>query len=883
MSKSLPPLEKLSPKQRGLVALKVMQSKLEALERQRTEPIAIVGIGLRFPGQCFDPESFWELLSNGRNAVSEMPRSRWDVDAYYDPNPDAPGKMYTKWGSFLEGIEQFDAPFFGIAPREAVNMDPQQRLLLEVSWEALEHAGIAPDKLFNTNTGVFMGLCTNDYGHLIMSGDEAAIDAYMGTGNSLSIAAGRLSYLLGLEGPSLAVDTACSSSLVTIHLACQSLRNSECRIALAGGVSLILLPEPTLTFCRAHMLAADGKCKTFDASADGFGRGEGCGVVVLKRLSDALEDGDNILALIREALAKAGLEPAQISYVETHGTGTPLGDPIEVEALGTVLGQGRSAATPLLLGSVKTNLGHLEAAAGIAGLIKTVLMLRHREIPPHLHFKDPNPHIAWQELPVQIATELTSWSSAGQPLRAGVSSFGFSGTNAHVIVEEAPAATVDAGVERGVEVLALSAKTEGALQEMSDRLAQYMKTHEAVGLSDVCYSANIGRSHFGERVAFVSRTREQLLDQLAEVAKGESAEGVVRGRVGQRAPKVAFLFSGQGSQHAGMGQQLIERDGVYREVMLECEELLRPYLDQPLLQVLSSDELLAQTQYAQPALFAVEYALARQWQSWGVKPALLLGHSTGEYAAACIAGAFTAADGLKLVAARARLMQQHCERGAMLAVTANEELVRAELAALDKDVWIAALNGPEQVVLSGRKEVMERVYPRLEERGLRVKRLAVEQGFHSGLMEPMLDEFAAVAREIKYAPLERAVVSNVSGQVKAIGERLESDYWLRQVRETVRFSEGMKRLRSHGCEVYVEVGPQAQLVWLGQQCLGTDAGEWCWSMRAGRDEWEQMLESVGKLYVRGVDVKWEAVSGGAGRHKVALPSYPFQRQRYWAA
>src|ERR1051325_5610524 len=760
-------LTKLSPQRLSLLCIE-LQAELDATRRARKEPIAIVGMACRFPGGA-DVERFWESLANAVDTTREVPANRWDIDAYYDPDPDAPGKMYVRRGAFIDAeVAQFDAQFFGIAPREVVSMDPQQRLLLEVSWEALEHAGIVPGKLAGTRAGVFMGLSTNDYGRLMVQRGTQAIDAY-GTGLSHSIACGRLSYFLGLQGPSVALDTACSSSLVTVHLASQSLRNNECRLALAGGVNLILSPETTINLSKARMLSPEGKCKTFDAAADGFVRGEGCGVVVLKRLSDAIADGDNIVALIRgsavnhdgrssgltvpngpsqqvlirEALSRAGLEPKQVSYIEAHGTGTSLGDPIEVRALAGVFGQERSAASPLLLGSVKTNIGHLEAAAGVAGLIKTVLMLQHGEIAPHLNFKEPSPHIAWQELPVRVATARTSWAGIDGRRIAGISSFGLSGTNAHVIVEEAPlAASSKAEVERGVEVLALSAKTEGALQEMSARLAQYVRGHEAVGLSDLCYSANSGRSHFAQRVAFVSRTREQLLEQL------ESAEGVVRGRVGQRAPKVAFLFSGQGSQYVGMGQQLLKTGGVYREVLLECEELLRPYLEQPLLRVLSGEagaELLLQTKYTQPALFAVEYALARQWQSWGVEPALLLGHSIGEYVAACVAGAFTLADGLKLVAARGRLMQERCERGAMLAVNASEARVRAELTGLEEEVWIAALNGPEQVVLSGLREVMERVQPRLEARGLRVKRLAVEQGFHSGLMEPMLEEFAAVA------------------------------------------------------------------------------------------------------------------------------------------
>jgi len=502
MSNSFEDTKSLSPTKRALLALKEMQAKLDATERSKTEPIAIIGLGCRFPGGSNDPEAFWQLLRNGVDAIAEVPRERWDIDAYYDPDPNALGKMYVRNGGFLEQVDQFDPQFFGIAPREAVNMDPQQRLLLEVSWEALEHAGLAPDKLIGSQTGVFVGVMNLDYFQLAT--EPNLVDTHTASGNAFSVTSGRLSYILGLQGPSVAIDTACSSSLVGVHLACQSLRTRECNLALAAGVNLILTPVGTINECRARMLAPDGHCKTFDAAADGYARGEGCGVVILKRLSDAMADGDNILALIRgsavnqdgrsggltvpngpaqqavirTALANAGVEPGQVSYVEAHGTGTSLGDPIELRALGAVLGQGRSPDQRLVVGSAKTNIGHLESAAGVAGLIKLVLALQHQEIPPHLHLKNPNPYIPWAELPVVIPTQLTPWLSPNEPRIAGLSSFGFSGTNAHLVVEEAPAwEPVPVELERPLHLLSLSAKSEDALQQLASRFYIALRAH----------------------------------------------------------------------------------------------------------------------------------------------------------------------------------------------------------------------------------------------------------------------------------------------------------------------------------------------------------------------------------------------------------------------
>jgi len=905
-------IEKLSPARLALLAIE-LQSRLEEKDKERSEPIAIVGMGCRMPGSAPGPESFWKSLAESHDSISEVPADRWDAAAYFNPDPDAPGRMSTKLGGFLSNVDLFDAPFFSIARREAVSMDPQQRLLLEVCWEALENSGHSPRKLAGTSTGVFVGICSLDYHNILLARGEESIDGYLASGTAASIAAGRISYTLGLQGPSMVVDTACSASLVAVHLACQSLRLKESRVAVAGGVNLTLTPETTIALSKAHMMAPDGRCKAFDSRADGFVRGEGCGIVVLKRLSDALADSDNILAvirgsavnqdgrssgltapngvaqeaLLRQALASSGVNAEEIGYVEAHGTGTSLGDPIEAHALAAVLGPGRTPENPLVVGSVKTNVGHLESAAGVAGLIKVVLSLQHEEIPANLHFQKMNPHIDWGEVPVEIPVAGRPWKQGESKRVAGVSAFGFSGTNAHMVVEEAPSRKErkrEAHEDRPLHIVALSGRSETALRELAERYEQELgKSKEELG--DIAYTANAGRAHFEHRLAVVGATVEEVRKKL-----GEKKAGVeVQERAGMRP---VFLFSGQGSQYAGMGKQLYETQGVFRKALEECEELLKTELEKPLREVLWGKEtqLLDETQYTQPALFAMEYAIAEMWKSWGVEPGVLLGHSVGEYVAACVAGVYSLAEGLKLIAARGRLMQGVKGQGAMAAVMSGEERVREALAGLEERVSIAGLNAPESVVISGYAEEVGIAEERLKKAGVRVQRLVVSHGFHSPQMAEMEEEFEEVAGKIEYAAPKVKLISSVTGKEVGRGE-ISGNYWRKQVREPVRFQKAMETLRELGQQVYVEVGAGTTLVGLGKQCQesgsgrekGSGKGEQLWAvtLRKGRGEWEQVLESLGRLYERGAEIDWEGFDRGYGRRRVALPTYPFQRQRYW--
>ena len=877
------------------------------------EPIAIIGIGCRFPGGAESPGKFWHLLRDGVDAITEVPSDRWRIDDYYDPAPDAPGKMSSRCGGFIENIDLFDAPFFGIAPREAVSMDPQQRLLLEVGWEALENAGQAPHQLAGSRTGVFIGISTNDYLQLIIRArDCKRVDSYVGIGNVMSAAAGHLSYVLGLQGPSMAIDTACSSSLVAVHLASKSLHSHESDMALAGGVNLILSPATNVTLSRARMLSPDGRCKAFDVSADGFGRGEGCGVVVLKRLSNALSAGDRILgviqgsavnqdgrssgitvpngsaqqALIREALVNAGVEPSQIDYVEAHGTGTSLGDPIEVQALAAVLRERRSRENTLRLGSVKTNIGHLEAASGIAGLIKVVLSLQEEEIPPHLHLRQLNPHVDWNQLPLQIPTTGTEWRRKQERRRiAGISSFGFSGTNAHVVVEEGPERAE--GVtepEVPVHLLSLSGKSEAGLRELAGRYEEYLGEGCAASLGDICYTAHVGRSHFTHRVGLVAESREELREKLRGWREGRTVAGTASGEVrGSNRAKVAFLFTGQGSQYAGMGRGLYETEGVFRKALEQCEEVVKGMGGPSLRELLyGGGKELDQTEYTQPVLFALEYGLSEVWRSWGVEPGAVLGHSVGEYVAACVAGVFSLEEGLGLVVQRARMMQKAPGRGTMAAVMAGEERVAGAIRRNGGKVWIGAINGPESVVISGAREAVEGVRRELEGEGIGVQELKVSHAFHSGLMEPMVEEFRGVAGEVKYQATKIGVMRNVDGEM-AEGEVLDENYWSRQIREPVRFWDGIRGLRRAGYEIFLEIGPEPVLVGMGKRCEEEGGGVWLGSLRKGRDDRRQMLEAAAGLYARGVELDWERYYKPRRHRKVSLPTYPFQRQRCWVS
>jgi amino acid adenylation domain-containing protein len=877
--------------------------------------IAIIGIGCRFPG-AEGPAAFWRMLLDGVDAIRETPPDRWDAAALYDPQPGVSGRMSTRWGGFLDGVDRFDAAFFGIARREAEQMDPQQRLLLETAWEALEHAALPPERLRGSQTGVFVGISANDYA-LLQGGDLAVVDAYAGTGNAASIAANRLSYILDLRGPSLAVDTACSSSLVAVHLACRSLRAGESDLALAAGVNLILAPELTIAFSHARMMAADGRCKTFDAAADGYVRGEGCGVVVLKRLADATRDGDRVLAVIRgtavnqdgrsngltapngqaqqavirAALTDAGVAPEAIGYVEAHGTGTNLGDPIEVQALQAALGP-RAADRPLAVGSVKTNIGHLEAAAGIAGLIKAALALQHETIPPHLHLRALNPLIELAD-GISIPTAPTPWPRGGRPRLAGISSFGFGGTNAHAILEEAPPDASATRSRRPRHILALSAKSEAALRALAGRYAAALSGLTDDRLADLCATANTGRAGFAHRLAAHAATAPELQAQLTAFAAGSVPPAARYGLAGR--PRVAFVFTGQGAQYEGMARELYDTAPHFRQHLDRCAELLRPELGGVDLRDVifgqstadggrgTKDEgrataaELDQTHYTQPALFALEYALTQLWMHWGIRPAAVLGHSVGEYVAACVAGVVRLEDALRLIAARGRLMGGLPAGGAMAAVFAPAGQV-ADLLPADGAAVIAAINGPASTVVSGAAGAVEALCARLAGAGIETRPLSVSHAFHSPLMDPILDEWEALARSVTFRPPAVPLLSNLTGA--ALADAPDAAYWRRHVREPVRFADGVQAAAALGCDTFLEIGPHPALMAAGRAAL-PPAAAWLPSLRRGQSDWTTLLDTLGALWVAGAPVDWSVVEAGVPRARADAPTYPFQRERYW--
>ncbi|MBI5563326.1 MAG: type I polyketide synthase [Chloroflexi bacterium] len=921
---------------RALVALKKLRAKLDTIEQARTEPVAIIGIGCRLPGGVNSPAAYWHLLRNGLDAISEVPAERWNAAAFFDPD-EAPGTVRTPYGAFIQDVDQFDPHFFGIAPREAASMDPQQRIVLEVAWAALEDAGLVPARLAGSRTGVFVGIGLNDYSRLQVPDqtlDPGLIDNYFTSGNALCITPNRLSYLLDLRGPSLAIDSACSSSLAAIHVACQSLRSGESTLALAGGVNLILAPATSISLTK--FLAPDGRCKTFDARADGYARGEGAIVIVLKLLSKAVADGDSIYAVIRgsavnqdgfssgltvpngvaqqamlrEALANAGVRPEQIDYVEAHGTGTSLGDPIEANALGEVLGRLRTAGHYLAIGSVKTNIGHLEAGAGIAGLVKVALALKHGELPPSLNYTSPNPHIPFDELHLRVQTRLTPWPRRDHPPLAGVSSFGFGGTNAHAILQAPPDREVKATHPvQPVQLLTLSAKTDQALRELAQRYADQFDAQPSLAVADVCYSANTGRSVFAHRAASVAESLAQLQTDLAAFARGEETANVIVGQVQRSAkPKIAWLFTGQGAQYIDMGRQLYETQPTFRAALDRCDAILRPYFGKSLLSVIYPDlafsdrqhlhraadavqvsaintqpSTIDQTAFTQPALFAIEYALAELWKSWGIEPAAVLGHSVGEYMAACVAGVFSLEDGLKLIAARGRLMQQLPAGGAMAAVFATEAVVRAACAPYSSTVSFAAINGPDNSVISGVGADVQAVVDQLHSQGIKSRRLIVSHAFHSHLMDPMLDEFEQVARTIEFHAPRLPLISNVTGRVWQPGEVPDARYWRDHIRAAVRFADGIETLHQQGFELYLEIGPNPTLIGMAQRCVPEGAGVWLASLRSGQSDWRTLLKSAGTLFAQGVAVDWSGLDGEYTRQRVSLPTYPFQHERYWFA
>ncbi len=889
----------LSPTKRALYELRTARARINELERAQTEPIAIVGMGLRMPGGASDPASLWTLLSEGRDAVTEIPADRWDIEQYFDENPDVAGKMYTRYGAFIDNIDKFDAQFFGISPREAETMDPQQRLLLEVAWEALENAGQTAGGL-KGEAGVFFALSNSDYGRMVLS-QRDDIDVYSSTGSNFAIASGRISYVLGLSGPSIVIDAACSGSLVAVHLACQSLRAGECRAALAGGVNVILTPEININFSKSRMMARDGRCKTFDASADGYVRGEGCGIVVLKKLSDALAQGDNVLAVIRgsavnqdgasggltvpngpaqeavirKALASARLTPNDVTYIEAHGTGTSLGDPIEAHALSAVFGPGRDANHPLVIGSLKTNLGHLEATAGVAGLIKTVLSLQHETIPAHLHFTQMNPHIDWGQLPVTIPVAAQSWKRETQPRVAGVSSFGFSGTNAHVILEEAPVYAQAEVVEydRPVYLLPLSARTPDALKQTIASYREHLDQADTP-LADICYTASAGRTHFPVRATYQASNAAAMRQALA-IAPIASETSDAR-------PEVVFLFTGQGAQWPNMGRELYDTQPVFRDALDRCAQILDAHLDRPLLEILfsSDDSVLNQTRYTQPALFSIQWALAQLWKNFGVEPTTVFGHSVGEYVAMCVAEVWSLEDGLRIIAERARLTDALDAGWGMSAVQSDRATVAEAIGEHTNLVAIAAANGPQNTVISGREDALQQVEADLRSAGTLVTRLKISHAFHSPQMEAVSVDFGRMVAETQFNAPHVTIVSSVTGAAVTLDELSTADYWRRQVRDTVLFETGMKTLAESDANIFLEIGPAPVLIGMGQQCIG-ERLLWAASLRKDVGAWDQIFESLGQLYIQGMDIEWEAVYTGTVRRITPLPTYPFNRQRHW--
>jgi acyl transferase domain-containing protein/SAM-dependent methyltransferase/NAD(P)-dependent dehydrogenase (short-subunit alcohol dehydrogenase family)/acyl carrier protein len=882
----------LSPLKRAILTIEDLKTRLARAEAPT--PIAVIGIGCRFPGGVNGPEAFWRLLIEGRSGIIETPPNRWNSADWYDPDRNVPGKMNMRCAGFLaDGIDRFDAGFFSIAPREAASMDPQQRLLLEVAWETLENAALAPDRIKGANCGVFVGLYHNNYA-LSGRGSPAPeiIDGWSASGSHTSIAAGRLSYLLDLKGPSLAVDTACSSSLVAVHLAVRSLQSGECNLALAGGVHLLLAPEALVASTKLGATAPDGRCKAFDAAADGFGHGEGCGLVVLKRLPEALADGNRVLAIIhgsavnqdgrsnsltapngpaqeaviRAALTRAGIAPRLMSYVEAHGTGTRLGDPIEIEALSTVLGPGRD--TPLMVGSVKTNIGHLEAAAGIAGLIKAVLCVEHGLIPPHLNFTALNPEIDPERARLVIPTEPIAWAGVDGRRIAGVSAFGFGGTNAHLVLESNhPGAPryPSLAKEGNVQVLPLSARDPQALTELVARWADWLE-ETAEPFAAIAQTASAGRDHFAHRLAVTVTDARAAATALRRAVPVEV----------RNAPRIAFLFTGQGSQYPGMARRAYACFPVFRAALDRYAGILDAPLGCSALDLLFGEASIDNTGLAQPLVVAVELALVDLWHSWGITPVAVMGHSVGEYAAAVVAGVFTPAEALALVAERGRLMQSLPAGGGMLAVFAPVEAVEPWLAVVDGILDLAGFNGPANTVVSGDLAALDRLAERLDQRGIDSRRLAVSHAFHSALLEPALPglEQAAGRYGVRHAHLP--LISNLTGTPR---ETFDAGYWREHARQPVRFVQGLEALQALGCAVFLEIGPQAILTALGK--AARDKGRWLTSLRRGVADDAGLAEALAGLYQAGAAVDWAGVFAETRPGWVAAPTYPFQRRRYW--
>ena len=867
-----------------------------------TEAIAVIGVGCRFPGAS-GPQAYWRLLSTGVDAITEVPADRWRLEDLYDPDPGAPGKMTTRWGGFVREVDGFDPDFFSIPRREAHSMDPQQRLLLEVAWEALEDAGVTKEQLAGSRTGVFVGVATHDYGTLQLRSARAA-DSYALTGSAGSIAANRLSYFFDLRGPSLAIDTACSSSLVAVHLACRSIASGECDRALVGGVNLMLLPSITVGFSKGGFMSPDGRCRSFDAGANGIVRSEGAGVVMLKPLKAALADRDQIYAVIRgsavnqdgrsngltapngeaqasllaEAYEAARIAPHQVTYVETHGTGTPLGDPIEARALGEVLGRGRDATRPCLIGSVKSNIGHLEAAAGIAGLIKLALCLKHKAIPPSLHFVTPNPNIQFSSLGLEVVTALRPLPEKAV---VGVSSFGFGGTNAHVVLEPAPVRMrTEPIADERPRLLVLSAHSKQALTERARDLAAHLEAGQAPSFSDLCFTGQSRRSHLKERLAVVARNTQEARKKLAAFATGELAPGVTQDRAGALVRRLVFVFPGQGGQWVAMGRQLIEEVPAFAEAIARCETAMRPHLGWSVTEALRGQGVNASLDgvaVVQPCVFAMQVGLAALWASRGVVPDAVVGHSMGEVAAATVAGAMSLEDAALIICRRSQLMKRAAGRGAMavveLSVEAAKELIRHH----EGKLGVAAINGPQSTVLWGEPATLNRVMTALQEKAVFCRLVQVDVASHSPGMDSVLSELLSALKDIAPRRPTIPLYSTVSGVPEH--SPFDASYWAKNLRNPVAFWPAVQALRRDGFDAFVEVSPHPVLLPAIADGLRSDRVLTVPSMMRDRAPLECLAESLGALFASGVVLDW-ARAGGAGR-LTAWPPYPFQRSRFW--
>ncbi|MEU0928139.1 type I polyketide synthase [Streptomyces malaysiensis] len=893
------------------------QKRIRELEAEKSEPIAIVAMACRLPGGVSSPEQLWDLVEHGRDGITGFPVNRgWDLANLFHPDPDHRGTSYVREGGFLHDAGEFDAAFFGISPREAVTMDPQQRIMLELSWEAFERAGIDPTAWRGKDVGVFSGFAGSDYGSGLPELPEA-LESYLMTSDAGSVLSGRISYTLGFEGPAVTVDTACSASLVALHLAAQALRAGDCSMALAGGVTVLGTPRAFIGFSRQRGLAADARCKAFAAAADGTGFSEGAGVLLLERLSDAERNGHRVLAVvrgsavnqdgasngltapngpsqqrvIRQALANAHLTPSEVDAVEAHGTGTALGDPIEAQALLATYGQGRPEDRPLWLGSLKSNIGHTQGAAGVAGVIKMVMALRHGVLPRTLHVDEPSPQVDWSSGAVELLTEQRVWPEVDRPRRAGVSGFGVSGTNAHVILEQAPEAAVEAApvveapdgvVPGGVVPLVVSGRGEAALRAQARRMLDFAEAHPEVGVAELGAALGCGRAGLSDRGVVVAGGREELLVGLGGLVRGEGGVGVVSGSVVRG--RLGVLFAGQGCQRVGMGRGLYEVFPVFREAFdAVCDALDRELgaggVVGSVREVVFGDgALLERTVFAQAGLFAVETALFRLVESWGVVVDVVGGHSVGEVTAAYVAGVLSLEGAAVLVAARGRLMEALPEGGAMVAVGAGEDVVRPLLVS---GVDIAAVNGPAAVVLSGDEGPVLRVARDLSDQGCRTRRLAVSHAFHSARMEPMLEEFRRVVERLSFSAPVIPLVSNVTGRLADAEVVCSPEYWVEHVRSAVQFADGVRALAEYGVSTYLELGPDGTLSAMGRECLDDGQAAFVPALRREGDETRAFVTALASCHTRGVHMDWAAVLGGARNGSVDLPTYAFQREHYW--